>query len=121
MARLRRRRAVRPFPPEEAQGEGLLHIDVVLGIKAMPLHRCQWTKCLALPRKDPHPYPLPEGEGALVRYAGTRCLHQPIDFLIGKTSHFAGFAGDTDGHLVCWPFLTAATEVEQLIDVMLKI
>ena len=53
-----------------------------------------------------------------VRDTGTRRLHQTVDFLIGKASHFTGFAGNADRHLIGCPVLTGATEVEQLISIL---
>ena len=56
-----------------------------------------------------------------VRHTRTRRLHQTVDFRIGKAGHFTGFAGNADRHLVGCPFLTGPTEVEQLVNVVLKI
>src|SRR5262252_7191240 len=56
-----------------------------------------------------------------VRHTGTRRLHQAVDLFISKAGHFAGFTGDADRHLIGWSGLPGATEVEQLINVMLKI
>ena len=52
---------------------------------------------------------------------GTRGLHQAVDLFISKASHFAGFTRDADRHLIGWSVLSGATEVEQLINMMLKI
>src|SRR5207244_13557133 len=56
-----------------------------------------------------------------VRHTGARRLHQAVDLCISKASHFAGFTGDADRHLIGWSILPGATEVEQLINMMLKI
>src|SRR5438445_10042719 len=53
--------------------------------------------------------------------AGTRRLHQTVDFFISKASHFAGFPRDTDRHLIGWRILTCAPKVKQLINMVLKI
>src|SRR5262245_2924738 len=56
-----------------------------------------------------------------VRHAGTRRLHQPVDFFISKAGQLAGFTRDADRYLIGWSILPGAAEVEQLINVMLKI
>src|SRR5216683_3158522 len=56
-----------------------------------------------------------------VRHTGTRRLHQAVDLFISKAGQFAGFTGDADRYLIGWSILPGATEVEQLIDMMLKI
>src|SRR5262249_44203221 len=56
-----------------------------------------------------------------VRRTGARRLYQAVDLFISKASHFAGFTRDADRHLIGWSILPGATEVEQLINVMLKI
>src|SRR5712691_12700306 len=56
-----------------------------------------------------------------VRHTGTRRLHQAIDLCISKASQFAGFTRDADRYLIGWSILPGATEVEQLIDMVLKI
>src|SRR5215470_7765194 len=57
----------------------------------------------------------------LVRYTGTRRLHQAVDLLISKAGHLASVTRDTNRHLIGWSILPGATEVEQLINMMLKI
>src|SRR3982751_6048415 len=56
-----------------------------------------------------------------VRHTGTRRLYQAVDLFISKARHFAGFTGNADRHLIGWSILPGATEVEQLINMMLKI
>src|SRR5262249_60985492 len=56
-----------------------------------------------------------------VRHAGTRRLYQAVDLFISKAGHLAGFTRDADRHLIGWSILPGATEVEQFINMMLKI
>src|SRR5947208_12365689 len=56
-----------------------------------------------------------------LRHTCTRRLHQAVDLCISKAGHLAGFPGDADRYLIGWSILPGATEVEQLINMMLKI